>query len=217
MSSLNNLQESIDSLLPQTQCEKCGYKGCQPYAQAIARGEADINLCHPGGVPTMQALAKLMNTSEKPLPIEAEHAQTATIAVIREEHCIGCTKCIKVCPVDAVIGATKQLHGIIAKDCTGCELCLPVCPVDCIDMIPAPDSNVPTWVINVEEPRLEKAAHSRALFNRRQSRLQAENEAKQQKDNTITHNTDYASDIAAAMARVKRKKQQNPFQADYEL
>jgi electron transport complex protein RnfB len=216
---MSNIQTSIiDSLLPQTQCEKCGYKGCQPYAEAITRGEADINLCHPGGIPTMQALAKLMNTSEKPLPVEAEHAQTATVAVIRDEHCIGCTKCIKACPVEAIIGATKQLHGIIAKDCTGCELCLPVCPVDCIDMVPAPANHIPTWIVQAQEPRIQKAEHSRELFHRRQNRLQAESQRKQDKDNKIiTHNTDYASDIAAAMARVKQKRQQKPFKIDYEL
>jgi len=209
---MNNLEKSIDALLPQTQCEKCGFKGCQPYAKAIAQGDADINLCHPGGVPTMQALAKLMNTSEKPLPEDAAHSQTATVAVIREKHCIGCTKCIKVCPVDAVIGATKQLHGVIEKDCTGCELCLPVCPVDCIDMVAAQANHIPTWVVNADEPRMNKANHSRDLYNRRNKRIQAQNKAKQEKDNTINKNTNYANDIAAAMARVKQKRQQINFE-----
>lgn len=210
---MSSLEKSIDTLLPQTQCEKCGYKGCQPYAQAIAQGEAEINLCHPGGIPTMQALAKLMNTVEKPLPKDAEHSQIATVAVIRDEHCIGCTKCIKVCPVDAVIGTTKQLHGVIEKDCTGCELCLPVCPVDCIDMVTAPANHIPTWIVNADKPRIDKANHSRALLNRRQNRIQTQAQDKQQKDNTITKSTDYTSDIAAAMARVKQKRQQ----INYEL
>lgn len=207
------IQKSIDALLPQTQCEKCGYEGCQPYAQAIAQGKADINLCHPGGEPTMKALAKRMGTAEKPLLPEAEHSQTATVAIIKEEHCIGCTKCIKVCPVDAVIGATKQLHAVLEKDCTGCELCLPVCPVDCIDMITAPANNTPTWVVDAEPARLEKAERSRKLFHRHQNRLQAQDQEKVKKDIQITNNTNYASDIAAAMARVKQKRQQ----IDYEL
>lgn len=209
---MSDLQKSIDALLPQTQCEKCGFKGCQPYAKAIAQGDADINLCHPGGIPTMQALAKLMNTDEKPLPEEADHTQTATVAVIRDEHCIGCTKCIKVCPVDAVIGATKQLHAVIEKDCTGCELCLPVCPVDCIDMVAAPTNHIPTWIINADKPRIDKATHSRDLFNRRNNRIKLQSKAKQQKDNRINKNTDYATDIAAAMARVKQKRQQINFE-----
>lgn len=132
----DSLIQNIDALLPQTQCGQCGYGGCLPYAQAIATQNEEINRCPPGGVRTLLELAELLQrdpsqllatipTQEKPLQI----------AIIREAECIGCTKCIQACPVDAIIGAAKQLHAVIASECTGCELCVAPCPVDCIDLI----------------------------------------------------------------------------------
>lgn len=125
----------IDNLLPQTQCGQCGHPGCKPYAQAIADGEA-INRCPPGGETTIKALADLLGVEA--MPLDAEHGAEAirTIAYIREDECIGCTKCIQACPVDAILGAAKQMHTVIADECTGCDLCLEPCPVDCIDMLP---------------------------------------------------------------------------------
>jgi electron transport complex protein RnfB len=125
----------IDNLLPQTQCGQCGHPGCKPYAQAIADGEA-INRCPPGGETTIKALADLLGVDA--IPLDAEHGTEAirTIAYIREDECIGCTKCIQACPVDAILGAAKQMHTVITAECTGCDLCLEPCPVDCIDMLP---------------------------------------------------------------------------------
>jgi electron transport complex protein RnfB len=129
------LVEQLDALLPQTQCGQCGYPGCKPYAQAIANGEA-INKCAPGGEDTIKKIANLMGVDVQPL--DESHAQdnTPKVAFIIEEDCIGCTKCIQACPVDAIIGAAKQMHTIIADECTGCDLCVAPCPVDCIKMIP---------------------------------------------------------------------------------
>ncbi|MCM2971495.1 electron transport complex subunit RsxB [Larsenimonas suaedae] len=125
------LIDDIDAVLPQTQCGKCGHPGCRPYARAIAEGEA-INKCPPGGQATVARLADLLELEEPPLAVDAE---TPQVAVIREDECIGCTKCIKACPVDAIVGASKQMHTVIEPECTGCELCIAPCPVDCIDLI----------------------------------------------------------------------------------
>ena len=127
--------ERVNALLPQTQCGQCGYPGCRPYAEAMARGEAEINLCPPGGETTMRALAGLLERDPKPLAQGAAEP-VRKVAVIIEEICIGCTLCIQACPVDAILGAPKQMHTVIESECTGCELCLPPCPVDCIEMVP---------------------------------------------------------------------------------
>ncbi len=128
--------DQIDALLPQTQCTKCGYPGCRPYAEAIARGEAGINQCPPGGEAGVRALATLLNVAFKPLDPANGVEQPRGAAFIREELCIGCTLCIQACPVDAIVGAAKLMHTVLIEVCTGCELCVPPCPVDCIDMLP---------------------------------------------------------------------------------
>lgn len=125
----------IDALLPQTQCTRCGYPACLAYAQAIARDEADIDQCPPGGAAAIRDLAALLGRAAKPLNPVHGVEKLAEIALIDEEACIGCTKCILVCPVDAIIGASKMMHTIIEQECSGCELCIPACPVDCIAMI----------------------------------------------------------------------------------
>ncbi|GHG67084.1 electron transport complex subunit B [Alishewanella longhuensis] len=130
------LVEQIDDILPQTQCGQCGYPGCRPYAEAIANGD-DINKCPPGGEATIKKLAELMGVEAKPLNAAQEPA-VKRVAFIREDECIGCTKCIQACPVDAILGASKLMHTVIAEECTGCDLCVEPCPVDCIDMIPIP-------------------------------------------------------------------------------
>ena len=129
------LVEQIDQILPQTQCGQCGYPGCKPYAEAIANGD-EINKCPPGGDITIKKLADLMGVEPKSL--DAAHGQEdiKKIAYIREDECIGCTKCIQACPVDAILGAAKQMHTVIVDECTGCDLCVDPCPVDCIDMLP---------------------------------------------------------------------------------
>jgi len=130
--------EKIDAILPQTQCGQCGYPGCKPYAKAIASGDADINQCPPGGEQGVIALADLLGCEPKPLNEElaADNSDAPMVALINEETCIGCTKCIQACPVDAIVGAAKQKHTVIEEYCTGCKLCLPpICPVaDCIVM-----------------------------------------------------------------------------------
>jgi electron transport complex protein RnfB len=129
------LIERINALLPQTQCGQCGHRGCRPYAAAIAAGSA-INRCPPGGDLTIHALARLL--ARQPQPLDPTHGKEdqRKIAYIREPECIGCTKCIQACPVDAILGSAKHLHTVIASECTGCDLCVAPCPVDCIDMIP---------------------------------------------------------------------------------
>lgn len=126
--------EQIENLLPQTQCGQCGYLGCRPYAEAIANGEK-INRCPPGGDRTIAELAALLHTEILQLDIDTPPPPRA-VAFIREEECIGCTKCIQACPVDAIVGAAKMMHTVIAAECTGCDLCVEPCPVDCIDMLP---------------------------------------------------------------------------------
>jgi len=130
------LIEQIERLLPQTQCGQCGYPGCKPYATALARHEADINQCPPGGDAGVRALARLLDRTPKPLNPVNGAEKPVVVALIREAECIGCTKCIQACPVDAIVGGSKRMHTVIADLCTGCELCIPPCPVDCIDLVP---------------------------------------------------------------------------------
>lgn len=127
--------DSIDALLPQTQCGDCGYAGCRPYADAIMNHQAGINRCLPGGIQTMERLSRLTGMPAKPLYKAGKTAKR--LAVIDETRCIGCVKCIRACPVDAIIGAPKQMHSVINAYCTGCELCIAPCPVDCIEMVTA--------------------------------------------------------------------------------
>lgn len=139
------LVEKIDAVLPQTQCGQCSYPGCRPYAEAIASGEAEINQCPPGGEDGVIKLAELLG--REPLPLNPENGvakEAATVAIIREDLCIGCTLCIQACPVDAILGANKQMHTVIEEACTGCELCVAPCPVNCIDMVPVPET-VGSW------------------------------------------------------------------------
>jgi len=130
------LVRRLDAALPQTQCTKCGYAACLPYAEAMAAGEADINQCPPGGEPTIAELAEALRREPKPLNPVNGAFRPPQVAVIEEATCIGCTKCIQACPVDAIVGASKLMHTVIAEWCTGCELCLPPCPVDCIVLEP---------------------------------------------------------------------------------
>jgi electron transport complex protein RnfB len=157
----------IDAVLPQTQCTRCGYEGCRPYADALARGETAINRCPPGGRTVIAALAGLLSLPELPLDPACGEEGPARVALIDEVACIGCAKCIDACPTDAIVGARKWLHTVIAADCSGCELCLPPCPVDCIALVPAP--GLPPAVL---EPHrvADRAKHFRALFEARRNR-----------------------------------------------
>lgn len=153
--------EQIEAILPQTQCRKCGFQGCKPYAKAMASGEADINRCPPGGLEGIHRLAALLDRPVKTLDPECGIEQPRLVAVINEADCIGCTKCLPPCPVDAIIGASKFMHTVLAERCTGCELCIEPCPVHCISMVQAPEN---TWSSG-------QASDSRKRFQAKQRRL----------------------------------------------
>ena len=154
----------IDALLPQTQCTRCGYPACRPYAQAVADGAAGLNQCPPGGAATIAALAALMRRPALPLnPLNGTEG-AALVALIDEDACIGCAKCLPPCPVDAIIGAQKQMHTVVLSLCTGCELCVAPCPVDCITMVPS--AQLPG------SPPAPQASDNRARFEARNARIE---------------------------------------------
>lgn len=188
------LVDAIDALLPQTQCGQCSYSGCLPYAEAIAAEKAEINRCPPGGIKTLQALAKLLEKNPESFMEEMlKQERPAMTALIRESECIGCTKCIQACPVDAIIGAAKQLHMILTQECTGCGLCLAPCPVDCIDML---SLNRPNY----------KPQQARQRYYAKKQRL----ELKQDQTNLIKNTSlpnEQAAYVQAAVRRAQEKKQ----------
>lgn len=171
-SSSPSLADLINQVLPQTQCTKCGYQGCRPYAEAIAGGEA-INRCPPGGPQTVTLLSGLTGRPAQALNPDIGEHTPLKLAVIREDDCIGCTKCIQACPVDAIVGAAKRMHTVIASECTGCDLCVEPCPVDCIDMI--------TIGSDIAPPSREQANHWQMRYEYRESRLQREAKEQQQR------------------------------------
>ena len=175
-----NLIQRIDALLPQTQCGKCGHPGCKPYAEGIAKGEA-INKCPPGGQETIEGLAQLLRLPVLELDTSRGDAP-AQVAYIREAECIGCTKCIQACPVDAIVGAAKLMHTVIVDECTGCNLCVAPCPVDCIEMRPLADvlPIVGDLASNDDERRARDLKRNRARrrFEQRNARLQREEACK---------------------------------------
>lgn len=165
MNDVTDLATRIDVLLPQTQCEQCGFHGCRPYAEAIARGDAPINRCPPGGAAGIAKLAALLGTPGLPLDPAHGMEKPRTLARIVEADCIGCTKCIQACPVDAIVGAAKLMHTVLPDQCSGCELCVPACPVDCIVLEAMP-------LAQVEDPAHAEAC--RTHFQRREARLERE-------------------------------------------
>jgi electron transport complex protein RnfB len=160
--------QQIDDLLPQTQCTRCGYAGCRPYAEAIAAGEADINRCPPGGTETMLALAELTGRPVAALDRENGVEAAPSVAFIDEARCIGCTKCLPPCPTDAIVGAPRLMHTVIAELCTGCELCVAPCPVDCIVMIPllASPAHAALSLPPAEASRARYQAHNQRIVRR---------------------------------------------------
>jgi electron transport complex protein RnfB len=199
---MSTLADRIDALLPQTQCEQCGFHGCRPYAEAIASGEANINQCPPGGAIGIARLAALLDVPV--LPLDPEHGveKPRTLARIIEADCIGCTKCIQVCPVDAIVGASKVMHTVMIDDCTGCELCVPACPVDCIVLEPMP-------LAQVEDPAHADA--SRAHFQRREARLTRERQRRDEelaaRKAEVAAMSTPTNPVLAALARAKAKQQ----------
>ncbi|HEX4896327.1 MAG TPA: RnfABCDGE type electron transport complex subunit B [Solimonas sp.] len=166
---MSELVERIDALLPQTQCQRCGYPACRPYAEAVAAGSADFNQCPPGGDAGIAALAALLGRAPKAMnPANGVPLVQAQVAVIDETVCIGCTKCIQACPVDAIVGAAQLMHTVIAAECNGCELCLPPCPVDCITLVPAATR------------ALAPPAQYRTRYQARERRLQAQEAAQRE-------------------------------------
>ncbi|HZP85400.1 MAG TPA: electron transport complex subunit RsxB [Burkholderiales bacterium] len=178
-----DLVEQIDRLLPQTQCGKCGFGGCRPYAEAIAGNEAPINRCPPGGATGIARLAELLAREPLPLDTSCGGETRRSVALIDESRCIGCTLCIQACPADAIVGASKHMHTVLIAQCTGCELCLPPCPVDCISMAPmsviAEHSNVAR-----EEANVPVSAHAdrwRERYHRRIQRLARQRDERDQR------------------------------------
>jgi Na+-translocating ferredoxin:NAD+ oxidoreductase subunit B len=200
------LVRQLDATLPQTQCTQCGYPRCRDYAEAMARGSADINQCPPGGDTTIGALARLLQTALKPLnPANGAHTPR-TRAVIDESLCIGCRKCLDVCPVDAIVGARKLMHTVMAQECNGCGLCLPPCPVDCIAMVPAPASG-DSWpeYTQAEADHWRRRTEQRLLrLARRRAAIHA---AKAQRRRSIFPDSEAVrTDLHAAIARARQKK-----------
>ncbi len=192
----SSLATRIDALLPQTQCTRCGYPACRDYANAIAAEVADINQCPPGGAQGIALIATLLDRARKPLNPANGVEKPREIAVIDEAICIGCTKCIQACPVDAIVGASKVMHTILADECSGCELCIAPCPVDCIAMVPARDDG---------RSVLERAPHYRTRYLARNARLardadEASAELAARKASTS------AGSVSDAVARARARK-----------
>lgn len=197
--------ESVDALLPQTQCTRCGYTGCRPYAEAIVAGAADINQCPPGGAATIEALARLTGRPALPLNPANGIEKPREVAYILEEHCIGCTKCLPACPVDAILGANKRMHTVIVSECTGCELCIAPCPVDCIVMVPdTAQAGAARGPIDAEE-----ATHFRRRYEAHLARTQRrrdEQSAKIEAKRADLKQQTGASTLAEAIARAKARR-----------
>lgn len=188
--------QQIDDVLPQTQCEECGYQGCQPYAEALVDGEADIDLCPPGGREVVIKLADILKKKPEPYLEKAdEQYRPPSVAIIREAECIGCTKCIQACPVDAIVGRNKMMHTVIGNACTGCQLCVAPCPVDCIDMV------------ELDEAAFDKDK-ARNSFNARKQRLEQQKQAERARyieKRTLNQADDKKAKQAYILEALKRK------------
>lgn len=215
------LADAIDALLPQTQCRKCGFDGCAPYAEAIATGSAVINRCPPGGQHGVDQLATLLGADSMPLDLARGTAGVSELALIDESLCIGCTLCVQACPVDAIVGAAGRMHTVMLEDCSGCGLCVAPCPVDCIAMVPisalAPAHDV--------TPRPEAAlpalaAHWRSRHETRRRRLSDERLAREVRlaeraagarlpDAGQAAAAQRRSAVAAALARARERRAAN--------
>lgn len=205
------LIEAIDALLPQTQCGRCGHPGCRPYAEAIASGEP-LNRCPPGGQLTIDRLANLLE--RPPLPLDEQYGTEPPpqVAWIREAECIGCTKCIQACPVDAIVGAAQRMHSVIASECSGCELCIAPCPVDCIDLIPLAGEADRSW--SQRQAQADQLRRRHQARSARLARLAAEQTERRRRARApavvaTAHPSPTQAEILAAVARARAKRQHN--------
>lgn len=196
------LINKLDDLLPQTQCGLCNYKSCRTYATAIMNNEITIDRCSPGGIETLINIATFLGRDPTPYKTKMQRAKPPTIAVIREEECIGCTKCIQVCPTDAIVGAPKLMHTIITDACTGCEKCLPPCPMDCIE--------IKTLTPVSDKEQKQKAHKWRLRYEKKQKRLLQNKIEQQCNDKEVSLRKQSLETrkkaIQAAVARVKIKR-----------
>lgn len=210
--------EKIDAVLPQHQCRRCGYDGCRPYAEAIAKGEAGIDRCPPGGALVIRELARLTGQAPRPLAPDVEPGGPARVARIDPTACIGCTKCLPACPVDAIVGAGKWLHEVMEIACTGCGLCIPPCPVDCITLEPVEDARdaqrrldpPPEAAEDVKRRLRLRGDELRMRYTRHVTRL-TDARRKRQKRLDAADADDIArrkQEIAAAVARVRARRAQ---------
>jgi electron transport complex protein RnfB len=188
-----SLADTLDALLPQTQCARCGYDACRPYAQALAAGECDLNRCPPGGEEVIAALAAMLGRPVRALDPACGAPPPPQRAWIDPDACIGCTKCIQACPVDAIVGAAKRLHGVIAAECNGCGLCVAPCPVDCIHLLAQP---APTAT-----ERAARAATNRRRYDARQRRLANQHDAPPPAPAPAA--TGMSADVQTALARAR--------------
>lgn len=191
--AVTSLVAAVDALLPQTQCQRCGYGGCRPYAEALVNEDVSPALCPPGGEITRQSLAALLGRDDAAAPLASEQAR---LALIREQDCIGCTQCLGACPVDAIIGAAGRMHTVFAAWCTGCGLCVPVCPTDCIEM---PASAQP----------LPSAQDNLARYERHGARLELHHEPRRAPQLVALENESERLQ-AAVQAALARKRERNP-------
>ena len=212
---------ALDAVLPQTQCTRCGYPDCRRYAEAMAAGEAGINRCPPGGAEGVQRLARLTGHRPDPLDEACGHEGPRALAVIDEAWCIGCTLCIKACPVDCIVGASKRMHTVVDEQCTGCELCLPACPVDCIAMVPVTGAQTGWQAWSAGQAALARDRHAfhrlRVERDRRENdeRLAAKAAAKLADLPAHTQHTDPATIerkravVEAALTRARARRGDN--------
>lgn len=197
--SVAQLVSGVDALLPQLQCQRCGYPSCREFAEAVVRGRCHANRCDPGGSRVLMELNCATGEAYDKLDPDFDSVTLPEAVVIAESECIGCTLCIKACPVDAIIGAGKLMHTVATTDCTGCELCLPVCPVDCIRPVRLTKKESPAF----QDALIDRAYHHRANYLRRQEKSGNE---KQDRDMPDGHSR--RESITESVARVRAKREQ---------
>lgn len=206
-----SLIDAIDKWLPQTQCQQCGYPRCRDYAEALAAAEAEINRCPPGNTATINGLTDLLGKDVLPLDESCGQHKARTYVIIDESLCIGCTLCIKACPVDAIMGSAKRMHTILIDECTGCDLCIPPCPMDCILIKnwtgeKVTDSHWPEYSLE-ETDRFRRRSETRLARLKKQKNIEA---LPQDREQTALDEASIQADIVAAVKRVKNKRLNNP-------